>query len=67
MPDPRAYGMDCENCSGSFDPISYRWKCPHCGWKADCCTGMPLPPRRSKKDMNREGDQKARSMMLGLM
>jgi hypothetical protein len=29
----------CEYCENGFDPIRFRWRCPHCGFKADCCTG----------------------------
>ena len=35
--------IDCENCERPFEPVTSRWLCPHCKWKADCCTGAPQP------------------------
>ena len=35
--------IDCENCERPFEPVLSRWLCPYCKWKADCCTGAPLP------------------------
>ena len=35
--------IDCENCQRPFEPVASRWLCPYCKWKADCCTGEPLP------------------------
>lgn len=34
--------MECEMCGETFDPIGTRWRCPHCGFKANCCEGAPL-------------------------
>jgi hypothetical protein len=34
-------GVICEYCDGQFDPVRFRWRCPSCGFKADCCTGEP--------------------------
>jgi hypothetical protein len=35
--------IDCEQCERPFEPVFSRWLCPYCKWKADCCTGEPLP------------------------
>jgi hypothetical protein len=35
--------IDCEQCERPFEPVTFRWLCPYCKWKADCCTGEPLP------------------------
>ena len=35
--------MTCENCELDYDPVRYRYRCPHCGWKASCCEGAPAP------------------------
>lgn len=35
--------IECENCERPFNPVSTRWLCPNCKWKADCCTGEPIP------------------------
>lgn len=32
----------CDQCGQPFDPISTRWLCPHCHFKANCCEGAPL-------------------------
>jgi hypothetical protein len=42
------HAMECENpgCNREFDPIRTRWRCPHCGFKAACCQGEPLPPAK---------------------
>lgn len=53
MTQPR-YGFECENCGSDFDPISTRWRCTACGWKADCCNGAPLPPQKLPGDIRRE-------------
>lgn len=37
--------IDCEQCERPFEPVFSRWLCPYCKWKADCCTGEPLPER----------------------
>lgn len=34
--------MECANCGQEFDPIRYRWLCPHCKTKNTCCEGAPL-------------------------
>lgn len=33
----------CENCELPFDPITCHWRCCHCGYRAHCCEGAPLP------------------------
>jgi Zn finger protein HypA/HybF involved in hydrogenase expression len=33
--------ITCDNCQREYDPIAFRWLCPHCGWKASCCEGEP--------------------------
>ena len=33
---------ECVNCGAEFDPIKYRWLCPTCHFKAECCDGAPL-------------------------
>lgn len=30
-------GYDCQYCGEPFDPVSYRWLCPHCKGKNTCC------------------------------
>lgn len=35
--------IECENCERPFEPVTTRWLCPNCKWKADCCNGSPLP------------------------
>jgi len=35
--------IECEQCERPFEPVASRWLCPNCRWKADCCTGEPLP------------------------
>lgn len=32
----------CLSCGAAFDPISTRWLCPTCKYKASCCEGVPL-------------------------
>ncbi len=34
----------CMACGHEFDPISTRWFCPHCKFKANCCEGEALAP-----------------------
>lgn len=29
--------MPCQHCDEPFDPIRYRWLCPHCKTKNTCC------------------------------
>lgn len=33
--------IECLNCGDVFDPVRYRWRCPKCGLKANCCEGEP--------------------------
>jgi hypothetical protein len=34
--------IDCDSCGAIFDPVSTRWLCPNCRYKASCCEGEPL-------------------------
>lgn len=45
--------MICENCEQEYDPVATRWRCPHCGWKASCCEGEPLPASMTADDVRR--------------
>lgn len=36
--------LECEQCGEPYDPIGCRWRCPHCGFKDNCCEGAPLAP-----------------------
>jgi rubredoxin len=40
--EPLEHKMECVNCGFEFDPIKYRWLCPHCKFKNSCCEGAPL-------------------------
>jgi hypothetical protein len=31
--------MECQYCFEPFDPVKYRWLCPHCKMKNTCCEG----------------------------
>lgn len=44
------YEYHCDYCNEPFDPISTRWRCPSCGFKAHCCDGAPLPPTPDRKE-----------------
>lgn len=35
--------IECERCGYEFDGTAYRWLCPRCKQKADCCSGAPCP------------------------
>lgn len=35
--------IECERCGFEFDGTAFRWLCPGCKQKADCCSGAPLP------------------------
>lgn len=35
--------MTCLSCGRDYDPIKYRWLCPYCLFKANCCDGAPQP------------------------
>jgi len=44
-------GVMCEYCDAVFDPVRFRWRCPACGFKADCCTGEPQQVCRIDPDI----------------
>jgi hypothetical protein len=50
--------MECEFCGEKYNPVATRWRCPHCGWKSNCCEGaaqqgalMDRPYNRPKYDL----------------
>lgn len=48
--------IDCDSCGAMFDPVSTRWLCPNCRYKASCCEGEPLEGCRAEaKDAARDG------------
>lgn len=49
--------IDCENCERLFNPVSTRWLCPFCKWKADCCTGEPLTASGGASSARSEGSE----------
>ena len=35
--------VECENCGFPYDGTAYRWLCPRCKFKGNCCEGAPCP------------------------
>lgn len=53
-----AYGdTECQACGfGPYDGTHYRWRCPSCGMKDNCCDGAPLHVKEEKNDEESDED-----------
>lgn len=55
--------IECERCGLEFDGTHYRWLCPGCKQKADCCSGSPQPiPGENKAWMQAEQERRRSSV-----
>lgn len=53
--------IECERCGLEFDGTHYRWLCPGCKQKADCCSGAPQPVAHEDKAWVRADQERRRS------